>query len=350
MKKLVSFLAALSFLFVPAYAVLDSSLYYPDVIIGYPRTSNNVGTRISSGAPVGQGPSSFSAFVFPSHRTDLDVIFTPYSGLFSDVSYNYVWFVFDLNFVSGSSSASEITGAAETGSVSGTSFAVLDIHNQYVSHTSDGRYVIQVLTSVHGYHTKTGRISIELAGNFVPGESIVFTDAYYQYASTVDDAPPLDPANPDAPDGPMSPPTSSDDWLNEQYQGAVNPDLSSGLDNANSGISQIDDFESDLWHELEQYQSDVDPSLFDFDPHFVTSMAWIAHTFASSFDVLGSWKSIITFPMFIGLALFIIGRGSQAADRHLVKVQRQQLRDDIHKYNILKSNNRKSYKSGGSSG
>ena len=327
MKKLLTFLVALSFLFVPAYAALDSSLYYPSVIIGYPRTSNNIGTRISSGAPVGQGPSSFQPFTFPSNRTSLNVIFTPYSGLFSDVSYNYVWFVFDLNFASGSSSASTIEGAAEAGSVTGTSFAVLDIHNQYISHTPDGRYVIQVLTSVHGYHSKTGRISIDLAGNFISGESMIFTDAYYQYASTVDDAPPLDPANPDAPDGPLPPPTSSDVWLNEQYQGAVNPDLSSGLDNANSGISQIEDFESGLWGQLDQYKADVDPSTFTFDPQFITSMGWIADTFVSSFDALGSWKAIITFPMFIGLALFIIGRGSQAADRHAVKVQRRQLRN-----------------------
>lgn len=210
LKKLVAFLVALSFLFVPAYAALDSSLYYPAVNIGYPRTNSNVGTLISSGAPVGQGPSSFQSFTFPSARTSLNVTFTPYSGLFSDVSYNYVWFVFDLNFAAGSSSASEIKGASEAGSVSSTSFAVLDMHNQYVSHTADGRYVIQVLTSVHGSHTNTGRISITLLGNFVSGENMIFTDAYYQYASSVDDAPPLDPANPDAPDGPMSPPTSSD--------------------------------------------------------------------------------------------------------------------------------------------
>lgn len=326
LKKLVAFFVALSFLFVPAYAALDSSVYYPQVNIAYPRSSD-IGTLISSGAPVGQGPSSFSAFVFPSGRTSLDVIFTPYSGLFSDVSYNYVWFVFDLNFASGSSSASEIAGAAEVRTLSSTSWAVLDIHNQYISHTADGRYVIQVLTSVLGHHSSTARISIELAGNFVSGESMIFTDAYYQYASTVDDAPPLDPANPDVPDGPMSPPTSSDAWLNEQYQGAVNPDLSSGLDNANSGISQVEDFESGLWNQLDQYKSDVDPSTFTFDPQFITSMGWIADTFVSSFDALGSWKAIITFPMFIGLALFIIGRGSQAADRHAVKVQRRQLRN-----------------------
>ena len=327
MKKFLAFLVALSFLFVPAYAALDSSLYYPQVNIGYPRTNSSVGTLISSGAPVGQGPSSFQSFTFPSSRISLSVTFTPYSGLFSDVSYSYVWFVFDLNFAAGSSAASQIKGAAEASSVTGTSFASLDMHKQYVSHTSDGRYVIQVLTSVHGSHNSTGRISLSLAGNFVSGENMIFTDAYYQYASSVDDAPPLDPANPDAPDGPLPPPTSSDAWLNEQYQGAVNPDLSTGLDNANSGISQIEDFESGLWTQLDQYQSDVDPSTFTFDPQFITSMGWIADTFVSSFDALGSWKAIITFPMFIGLALFIIGRGSQAADRHAVKVQRRQLRN-----------------------
>ena len=326
MKRLLAFLVALSFLFVPAYAALDSNVYYPQVNIAYPRTSD-FGTLISSGAPVGHGPASFQSFTFPSSRTDLDVVFTPFSGAFSDVSFQYVWFVFDLNFSSGSSSASEISGAAEVRTLSSTSWAVLDIHNQYISHTSDGRYVIQVLTSVIGHHSATARISIELAGNFLSGESMIFTDAYYQYASSVDDAPPLDPANPDDPDGPMSPPTSSDAWLNEQYQGAVNPDLSTGLDNANSGISQVEDFESGLWGQLDQYKSDVDPSTFTFDPQFITSMGWIADTFVSSFDALGSWKAIITFPMFIGLALFIIGRGSQAADRHAVKVQRRQLRN-----------------------
>ena len=209
MKKFLAFLVALSFLFVPAYAALDSSLYYPQVNIGYPRTNSSVGTLISSGAPVGQGPSSFQSFTFPSSRISLSVTFTPYSGLFSDVSYSYVWFVFDLNFAAGSSAASQIKGAAEASSVTGTSFASLDMHKQYVSHTSDGRYVIQVLTSVHGSHNSTGRISLSLAGNFVSGENMIFTDAYYQYASSVDDAPPLDPANPDAPDGLLPPSTSS---------------------------------------------------------------------------------------------------------------------------------------------
>lgn len=123
------------------------------------------------------------------------------------------------------------------------------------------------------------------------------------------------------------PPTASDEWQSGQYSGAVNPDLAPKIEEAYSAAETVDTFEQDMWSELDRYSADVNPDNFTFDPQFISSMGWIASTWTDCFNGLGSWQSIITFPMFLGLAMLIIGRGSQAIDRGVAKHERAQRRE-----------------------
>ncbi len=127
---------------------------------------------------------------------------------------------------------------------------------------------------------------------------------------------------------PVSPPTKSDRWIDKQFSGAVNPTLPSKLQDAQSGIDQMDDFEEQLWEDYEQYLDEVDPSLITFPTSFISAMIWIGGFFGDLFDGLGEWQFIITFPMFLGLALLVLGRGTQAmastSARHMRWNARQQ--------------------------
>lgn len=127
---------------------------------------------------------------------------------------------------------------------------------------------------------------------------------------------------------PSYPPSKSDKWINDQFSGAVNPELPGKLHDAQSGIDQMDDFEDKLWEDYEEYLDEVDPSLITFPTSFISAMIWIGGLFADLFDGLGEWQFIITFPMFLGLALLVLGRGTQAmastSARHMRWNARQQ--------------------------
>ena len=120
---------------------------------------------------------------------------------------------------------------------------------------------------------------------------------------------------------PSYPPSKSDKWINDQFSGAVNPELPGKLHDAQSGIDQMDDFEDKLWEDYDQYLDEVDPSLVEFPTSFISAMIWIGGLFADLFDGLGEWQFIVTFPMFLGLALLVLGRGTQAmastSSRHM---------------------------------
>lgn len=127
---------------------------------------------------------------------------------------------------------------------------------------------------------------------------------------------------------PSYPPSKSDRWINDQFSGAVNPQLPGKLHDAQSGVDQMDGFEDQLWEDYEEYLDEVDPSLITFPTSFISAMIWIGGLFADLFDGLGEWQFIITFPMFLGLALLVLGRGTQAmastSSRHMRWNARQQ--------------------------
>lgn len=143
------------------------------------------------------------------------------------------------------------------------------------------------------------------------GTVVTITDVRINPVTSLDDDPP--PASGGGgDDGPMSPPTDSDKWLDEQYSSAVNPELNGEMDKVGEAADGIGAIEDDMFSKLEEHSSNVDPSQFSFDGGLVSALGWIGGIFTDCFDALGPFKAIVSFPMFIGLALLFIGRGNQA--------------------------------------
>lgn len=128
--------------------------------------------------------------------------------------------------------------------------------------------------------------------------------------------------------------TGSVDRIDGNFEGAVNPGLDDSLSKAEDGFQQIEDFEESLFDDMDKYKDDVDPSKFTFDPSIVSALGWVSHIWVDCFDQLGIWQPIITFPMFFGLALLIIGRGFQASVSTQIRAQRSQYLRDLNRANV----------------
>lgn len=116
------------------------------------------------------------------------------------------------------------------------------------------------------------------------------------------------------PPGPLEPPTESDQWLDEQFQGAVNPELNDKLNDANTKIEQIEEIESSVIDQLDQYYSQVSPDNIEFHSNLISSMRWIGTQFDECLGSVNTYglMGVVTLPLFVGLCLLLIGRGGQA--------------------------------------
>lgn len=132
------------------------------------------------------------------------------------------------------------------------------------------------------------------------------------------------------PPGPMSPPTDSDQWLDEQYQGAVNPELNDKLNAANSKLEQIEEIESGVIDQLDQYYDQVSPDNIEFHSNLISSMRWIGTQFDECLGSINTYglMGVVTLPLFVGLCLLLIGRGGQVMAATRLHVNRSRRSDD----------------------
>lgn len=103
-----------------------------------------------------------------------------------------------------------------------------------------------------------------------------------------------------------SEPTSSETSSSGDYVVSSDAVTSSMVDSGHVDIGTIEGFESDIFGGISD--SGVDPGDFSFSSGFVRALDFIAKTWTRCFNGLGDFKAVITFPLYLGVALFILGR------------------------------------------
>lgn len=73
--------------------------------------------------------------------------------------------------------------------------------------------------------------------------------------------------------------------------------------------SQIHEIENTIYEDLHTYSAQVDPSsATNFSGNFLSAMSFISDTWTSAYNQLGDMQVIVTFPLFLAIAMLFIGR------------------------------------------
>lgn len=73
--------------------------------------------------------------------------------------------------------------------------------------------------------------------------------------------------------------------------------------------SQIEEIENVIYEDLHTYSAQVDPSAaVNFSGNFLSAMSFISDTWVSAYNQLGDMQVIVTFPLFLAIAMLFIGR------------------------------------------
>lgn len=205
---------------------------------------------------------------------------------------------------------------------------------QYVTdvvQNDDGSYTASVLfkpTNMQTSKTYLGIIFDRLPNVSFEAGATVLTLGQAFITPEDDPTATVPPAYPGDPPGPMSPPTDSDKWVDEQMQNAVDPELEGKLDEVDRYSEGITNFENDMWNQLDQYYDSTTPDNWEMTPSLIASMRWISGQFMDGFESIGyQYTTVVLFPVFLGLALFLMGRGGQAMASTQLRINRMKERD-----------------------
>ncbi len=114
---------------------------------------------------------------------------------------------------------------------------------------------------------------------------------------------------------------SQEDKSETDYDQSYNPGVDDAIGSAGSQVDQIEQAEGQIWNDLDTSMGEIDVGSVSIPSSILGSMMWINNIWTSCFNLLPSdWQFLITFPMFLGIALVIIGRAGQAvisADRRM---------------------------------
>lgn len=89
----------------------------------------------------------------------------------------------------------------------------------------------------------------------------------------------------------------------------IAPDEPSVADRINDLNTQIHDIEQTIYDDLHTYSAQVDPSTAtNFSGNFLSAMSFISDTWTSAYNQLGDMQVIVTFPLFLAIAMLFIGR------------------------------------------
>lgn len=220
-----------------------------------------------------------------------------FNGKISDyISTGRTWFYFDLK----------------------SNVNILNATNKYFStNVSLGDDTGQVVKLSDGVYRLYGYYSVSPSDNFVkirlilPSIPTTFDVKPLFYVRSDSSTPPVDPmydqgGGGSGSSGPMAPPTDSDQWLNEQFSGAVNSQLPGKMDEANQLFQDMEQVEQGFVDSMTE--NAIDPSEYTLPFSMVNGVMFISDIWTDCFDQLGDYKIILTFPLYIGIALMMIGR------------------------------------------
>lgn len=106
--------------------------------------------------------------------------------------------------------------------------------------------------------------------------------------------------------------SSSDfqEWLDNNYQGAVNPGQSGANQEIQDNVGQLEDFDNKIFTDVSDYTSQLDFGLGDWS-EAAAGISYIGSIFMLIWD--NSPTQVIVLSLMVGLCLLILGRGPRVA-------------------------------------
>lgn len=101
----------------------------------------------------------------------------------------------------------------------------------------------------------------------------------------------------------------------KDFDDSYKPENDQAILDAQDQIDKVEQFEDDIFGQADQGMSDLNPSQVQAPSSIVSTMAWISNIWTSSFNVLPKdFQFVLTFPLFLGISLLMLGRGVHLAD------------------------------------
>lgn len=106
-------------------------------------------------------------------------------------------------------------------------------------------------------------------------------------------------------------------------EGIAAAEVDSSAAELESTVESISTFEESLLDDIDSGMSEISIDTFETPAGIFSSVLWVSDTFMQCFNGLGDFKYIVMLPMYVGLALLLIGRGEQAANVHEMRHRRR---------------------------
>lgn len=100
------------------------------------------------------------------------------------------------------------------------------------------------------------------------------------------------------------------EWLDNNYQGAVNPGQSGANQEIQDNVGQLEDFDNKIFTDVSDYTSQLDFGLGDWS-EAAAGISYIGSIFMLIWD--NSPTQVIVLSLMVGLCLLILGRGPRVA-------------------------------------
>lgn len=102
----------------------------------------------------------------------------------------------------------------------------------------------------------------------------------------------------------------------QDMEDSYNSEVDQQISEADQILSDMETFEEDIFQKADQAIINVDPNNASVPLTVLNSVAWISSIWTSLFGQMGDFKAVITFPLYVALALLVIGRGQRIMRDH----------------------------------
>lgn len=104
-------------------------------------------------------------------------------------------------------------------------------------------------------------------------------------------------------------------WLDEQFSGAADPDLSGNSQTVSGNIQQSDAISSQFTGSMSSQFSSLNLGSFTFGTGIISALTFVSSLWMSFYENAGEYQIIILLPMYIGISLLVSGMARKLVNR-----------------------------------
>lgn len=105
------------------------------------------------------------------------------------------------------------------------------------------------------------------------------------------------------------------DWLDEQFSGAADPDLSGNSQTVSGNIQQSDAISSQFTGSMSSQFGSLNLGSFTFGTGMISALTFVSSLWMSFYENAGEYQIIILLPMYIGISLLVSGMARKLVNR-----------------------------------